>query len=73
MKQIRQACDRLSDQNIYWVDDKNFPVQKGEKVYLECEFVGIRRGGEVMSLKTKEGQPITIRGNFWHLLYTEED
>lgn len=55
MKQIRQACDRLSDQNIFWVNDKNFPVQKGEKVYLECEFVGIRRGGEVMSLKTKEG------------------
>ena len=69
-RKIKMATERLHEQNIYWVDSKNFPVKKGEKVYLECEFVKV---GKVLSLKTIEtGQPITIRDFSWSELLVDD-
>ena len=58
-RKLKMATERLKERDIHWVSPENFPVKKGERVYLECEFVKI---GNVLSLRTcNTGQPITIR------------
>lgn len=67
---IKRATERLHEQDIHWVDPKNFPVKKGERVYLECEFVKI---GKVLSLRTVDtGQPITIRDDIYSSIFVED-
>ena len=67
---IKRATERLHEQDIHWVDEKNFPVKKGERVFLECEFVKV---GKVLSLRTVEtGQPITIRDHTWSEILVED-
>ena len=67
---IKRATERLHEQDIHWVDEKNFPVKKGERVFLECEFVKV---GKVLSLRTIEtGQPITIRDHTWSEILVED-
>lgn len=67
---VKRATERLQEQDIHWVDSKNFPVKKGERVFLECEFVKV---GKVLSLRTIEtGQPITIRDFGWSELLVED-
>lgn len=67
---IKRATERLHEQDIHWVDEKNFPVKKGERVFLECEFVKI---GNVLSLRTvNTGQPITIRDHTWSEVLVED-
>ena len=69
-RKIKMVTERLHEQNIHWVDSKNFPVKRGERVYLECEFVKV---GKVLSLRTIEtGQPITIRDYGWSELLVDD-
>lgn len=70
-REIKCASERLHEQNIHWISPENFPVKRGEKVYLECEFVKI---GNVLSLRTVEtGQPITIRDFGYSELFVDAD
>lgn len=67
---IKRATERLHSQDIHWVDEKNFPVKKGERVFLECEFVKV---GKVLSLRTvNTGQAITIRDHTWTEVLVED-
>ena len=57
-KEIVRVVSRLNKAGVHWVTEKNFPAKKGERVYLECEFVKV---GKTLSLRTNFGQTITIR------------